>query len=45
MKICSATIEETNNIKFFGIIFDKHLILKNHVDAIVLKISKFAGTH
>ena len=25
IKIGSATIEETNNIKFLGIIFDKHL--------------------
>ena len=40
IKIRSATIEETNNIKFLGIIFDKHLAFKNHVDVIARKISK-----
>ena len=34
IKIGSATIEETNNIKFFGIIFDKHLTFKHNVDVI-----------
>ena len=33
--IGSATIEETNNIKFWGIIFDKYLTFNNHVDVIV----------
>ena len=32
IKIGSATIEEINNIKFLGIIFDKHLTFKYHVD-------------
>ena len=40
IKIGSATVDETNNIKMFGIIFDKHLTLKNHVDVIARKISK-----
>ena len=40
IKIGSTTIEETNNIKYFGIIFDKHLTFKNHVDVIARKISK-----
>ena len=44
IKIGFATIEETNNIKFFGIIFDKHLTPKNHVDVIARKISKSVGT-
>ena len=39
IKIVSATIEETNN-KFLGIIFDKYLAFKNHVDVIAKKISK-----
>ena len=43
IKIGSATIEETNNIKFLGIIFDKHLTLKHHVDVIARKISKSVG--
>ena len=45
IKIGSATIEETNNIKFLGIIFDKHLTFKDHVDAHVIarKISKSVG--
>ena len=43
MKILSATIEETNNIKFLGIIFVKHLTFKNHVDVIARKISQFVG--
>ena len=34
MKIGSATKGETNNIKFLGIIFDKHLKFKNHVEVI-----------
>ena len=43
IKITSATIEEINNIKFFGIIFDKHLTFKHHVDVIARKISKSVG--
>ena len=43
INIRSVTIEETNNIKFFGIIFDKHLTFKNHVDVIARKISKSVG--
>ena len=43
VKIGSATIVETNNIKFFRIIFDTHLTLKNHVDVIARKISKSVG--
>ena len=43
IKIGSATIEETNNIKFLGIIFDKHLPFKHHVDVIARKISKYVG--
>ena len=43
IKIGSATIEETNNIKFIGIIFDKHLTFKQHVDVIARKISKSVG--
>ena len=39
----SATIEETNNIKFLGIVFDKHLAFKYHVDVIARKISKSVG--
>ena len=42
IKIGSTTLEETNNIKFFGIIFDKN-IFKNHVDMIAQKISKSIG--
>ena len=42
-KIGSATIEETNNIKFLGIIFDKHLTFKHRVDVIARKISKPVG--
>ena len=38
IKIGSATIEETK-IKFLGIIFDKHLTFKHHVDVIAQKIS------
>ena len=34
IKIGSATKEETNDIKFLGIIFDKHLTFKHHVDVI-----------
>ena len=34
IKIGSATREETNNIKFLEIIFDKQLIFKKHVDVI-----------
>ena len=37
IEISSATIEETNNIKFLGKIFDKHLTFKNHVDVIARK--------
>ena len=40
IKIGSATKEETNNIKFLEIIFDKHLTFKNHVAVIARKISK-----
>ena len=36
-------MEETNNIKFLGIIFDKHLTFKHHVDVIARKISKSVG--
>ena len=43
IKIESATIEETNNIKFLGIIFDKHLTFKHHVDVKARKISKSVG--
>ena len=43
IEIVSATIEETNNIKFLGIIFDKHLTYKNHVDVKARKISKYLG--
>ena len=43
IKIEIATIEETNNIKFLGIIFDKHLTFKCHVDVIARKISKSVG--
>ena len=39
----SETKGETNNIKFLGIIFDKHLKFKNHLDVIVRKISKSVG--
>ena len=34
IKIRSATIEETNNIKILGIISDEHLTFKHHVDVI-----------
>ena len=34
IKMDLQTIEETNNIKFGGIIFDKHLTFKNLVDVI-----------
>ena len=34
IKIKSATIEETNNIKLLGIIFHKHLTFKNDLDVI-----------
>ena len=40
IKIRPATIEETNNIKFVGIIFDKQLTFKDHVDVITQKIYK-----
>ena len=43
IKIGSVTIEETNNIKFLVIIFDKHLTFKHHVDVIARKISKSVG--
>ena len=43
IKIGSATIEETNYFKFLGIIFDKHLTFKHHVDVIARKISKSVG--
>ena len=43
IKIGSASIEETNNIKFLGIIFDKHLTFKHHVDVIARKISNSVG--
>ena len=43
IKIGSATIEDTNNIKFLGIIFDKHLTFRHHVDVIARKISKYVG--
>ena len=43
IKIGSATIEETNNIKFLGIIFDTHLTFKHHVDVIARKISEPVG--
>ena len=39
IKIGFATIEESNNIKFLGILFDKHLTFKNHEDVIAGKIS------
>ena len=41
IKIGSATIEETNNIKYLRIIFDKHLAFKHHVDVIDRKLSKY----
>ena len=37
IKIVSATIEETNNIKFLEIIFDEHLTFRDHVDVIAPK--------
>ena len=43
IKIGSATIEETNNIQFLRIIFDKHLAFKHHVDVIARKLSKSVG--
>ena len=43
IKIGSATIEEVNNIKFLGIIFDKQLTFKNHGDEIARKIFKSVG--
>ena len=43
IKIGSATTEEINNIKFLGIIFDKHLTFKNHVDVMARKIFKSIG--
>ena len=43
IKIGSATVEETNNIKFLGIISDKHLTFKHYVDVIARKISKSVG--
>ena len=43
IKIGSATIEETNDIKFLGIILDKHHTFKNHVDVIARKIFKSLG--
>ena len=43
-KIGSATIEETNNIKLFWIIFDKHLTFKHHVDVIAQKISESSSS-
>ena len=43
IKIGSATKEETNNIIFLGIIFDKLLTFKNHVDVIARKRSKSVG--
>ena len=43
IKIGSATIEETNNIKFLLIIFNKQLTFNHHVDVISRKISKFVG--
>ena len=43
IKIGSATIEETKNIKFLGIIFDKNLTFKNDLDLIARKISKYVG--
>ena len=43
IKIGSTTIEETNNIKFLGIIFDKHLTFKNQVDVIAREIYESVG--
>ena len=43
IKIGSATIEETNNIKFLGIIFNKRHTFKHHADVIARKISKSVG--
>ena len=43
VKIGSATVQETNNIKFLGIIFDKHLTFKHHVDVLARKISESVG--
>ena len=43
IKIISTTLEETNSIKFLGIIFDKHLTFKHHIDVIARKISKSVG--
>ena len=40
IKIGSATKEKINNIKFLGIIFDKHLTFKHHIDVIARKIYK-----
>ena len=44
IKIASATIEETNNIKFLGSIFNKLHTFKNHVDVITREISQSVGT-
>ena len=43
IKIGSATIEKTNNIKFLGIIFDKHLTFNDQVNVIARKISNSVG--
>ena len=43
IKIGSATIEETNNIKFWGIIFDIQLTFKNHGYVRTRNISKQVG--
>ena len=40
IKMGSATIEETNNIKFLGIIFDKHITFKRHVGVTLLLLLK-----
>ena len=41
--LVSLVSHETNNIKFLGIIFDKHLTLKHYVDLIARKISSSVG--
>ena len=43
IKSGSAAMEETNNIKFLGIIFDTHLTFKHHVDVVARKICKSVG--
>ena len=39
----SETIEETNDIKFLEIIYDKHPTFKHHVHVIARKMSELVG--